>query len=216
MSLEKLLKPVKIADEEILRKFTKHAQDLESKGKSRYTECYIGAVVYIIGTHFWIGSLSKEYYSIPLTYLSGFMVFSDVLRTGEDERKKKNISSGEKVDYRYSSPFSMISKATSKYIRLPTMVAAAGFGVKGIYELATGVINQDLGLINDALRDISIGVGFYGISSSMYLKDADPNILKKDSIFTKAKNWAKEKYEELKPAHVPQPVPIQYLSNVNS
>ena len=214
MSLESLLKPVKAVDEELLRGYTKFFKFSEKIGISRYTHCYFGIAESIVGLYIGFHELREaigDITPISMTY-SMTILMPEISRTVEEHLRKRNIETEERVKYVYSSSFAAFSKLTSKYLRLPFFLSTVSFGVKSLFELYNGVFHQDSEAFSQSLTDLVIAGGFFGISSSMYLKDADPNILKKDPLLKRMYNWAKEKVSSYMPA--PRPVPVQAYSRL--
>jgi len=211
MNLESLLKPVKEVDEEILRKYSKFVKNQELKGESRYKSCCLGTALFSIGTMAFLCNdviNGVEIRAYIYGSCSTFIALLDTARTQTDLEKQINFES----EIRIFSPEIEFIKTISGYLRLPYFLSAIGFGIKSLVELYKGLIHQEPETLSQSLTDFVIATGFFGISSSMYLKDADPNILKKDPLLKRMYNWAKEKVSSYIP--VPQPVPVQAYSRL--
>lgn len=210
MSLESLLKPVKAVDEELLRKYTKFVKKRELKGKSRYSLCYLGIAASFIGGSTFALNIPEQpvLYGI-YTILYGCIIGSDIVRTKDYSEGGNNLETKVMV---MEDPDTILLKNISKYLRLPFFLSAVGFGIKSLVELYQGLVHQDSETLSQSLTGFVTATGFFGISSSMYLKDADPNVLKKNPLWKRAYNWAKEKVSSYLPSPSPEPVPVQAYS----
>ncbi|MDP7324003.1 MAG: hypothetical protein QF632_04555, partial [Candidatus Woesearchaeota archaeon] len=84
---------------------------------------------------------------------------------------------------------------------------------KGVYDIANGYINNEP-LPEDTYSNMSVGIGMVGLSSSMFLKDKNPGLLKKDPFWKRAYNWANEKIDSITSKQLPQTVPIPTYSRL--
>lgn len=106
----------------------------------------------------------KEEGVLPYVILSQLDVFGRVsdwvatLRYNENEKAKKNQS----LDL-------IFTKCTNitKYLRLPEILAGAGFMSKGVYEV---IANKNYA---EGLLDFQGGLQFFLLGASMYIKDSD-------------------------------------------
>src|SRR3989338_11121628 len=133
MTLDELLAPIKWTDEQILRQYTSFVKNYEAKGRSRYWLCVAADFVFLYAHH-GIGLMvpdAQEYWKVPkiIPNLDAFLIIApDFVRNLEEYYcQKKNYSTEELVQYRYKSGYAALSKFSSKYLRLPLMMASAGF-----------------------------------------------------------------------------------------
>ena len=76
--------------------------------------------------------------------------------------------------------------------------------IKGGINLADYLINQEPNSLNNVLDDLSLGYTFFGIASSMYVKESNPKMLDKAPAWKRAFNSAREKVAE----YFAKPIPV--------
>jgi hypothetical protein len=116
---------------------------------------------------------------------------------------KSNYISSECVKER--SP----EKLLVKLLRLPTFLYGSVSASTGIYNLMNGMVNRSINY-DDFTGYFIGGLGLLTVASSMYLKEADPKILKKQP--SKIKELVESLLNKIrapvpKPATVPEPLP---------
>ncbi len=100
-----------------------------------------------------------------------------------------------------------LAKEISKYLRFPLLAAAGGYTGKGIADVY-GAYKGEASL-SDAVHAFQFAAGLFSLSSSMYIKDADKDILKKDPVWREMYDEIKEYVSSLLPQPVPVPIPVR-------
>ncbi|MDP3734722.1 MAG: hypothetical protein Q8R37_05830 [Nanoarchaeota archaeon] len=201
MSLDDLLAPVKWADEQVLRQYTKLTQTWEKKGRSKYSLAHIlnGSSIVCFG-------FTNEFYSedIPnLFLLVGPWQGYDFARGLIESSFKKDVTDGpiakDTIDFIID-----IYKAFTVPTRFPALTAGITLLGKGIVELIDYIKNKNTASLSDSLFSLSLGYSFFGTASSIYIKDSNPKLLDKAPFWKNAIDYVKEKVMS-----APQPVPVQ-------
>lgn len=193
MSLEDLLKPVKnikeyswdIADEWLLRQYTKATQWWEKKGHDKYSLCtgiILGSCGYLALRNVADPRILIEpYKKMPIqenktVYALAFgywgLIFHDMMYTLDAKSNSRlggNISGETTV-----SKFQYASRKLQRIVRLPALI----FGGSGIYDFAVALKNN---FSSDTFAENSDAVIMGGLiialASSMYIKDTNPKLL---------------------------------------
>lgn len=199
MKLESLLKPIKWADEQVLRQYTKASQKLHlEKGRRKY---FVAEGLRFAGfMTFPLGSPGKgEFLGAAWVYQlpDGAHNLLGIEGGIEDEVVSDTIA---------VNPVNKLLNLYNSLIRLPTFAAGVGlvgkFGVDLVRSLSGDEpLNQGS---YDSLRE---GLSLLCWASSMYIKYSDPKVLEKATLREKAYNWIKSKIESLTPAPIPEPSP---------
>jgi hypothetical protein len=202
MKLEKLLKPIKYLDENvILRQYTKLGQKINiDEGKKKYW----------IGQGLWAGYMllsqfpNRELFGGIFNFSSYLaMAHNDVMYNtkGISGRFKEIGSSEEKVldtEKEFYDRYNSI-------IRLPTFLFGAGLIGKFGIDLINGIKNKTT-LEPTSWYCLIDGIGQLSLASSMYLKDTNPKLLNKVPLWKKALEYVKEKVDSFNP--IPQPISV--------
>lgn len=196
MSLDDLLAPVKWADEQVLRQYTKQVMEWEEKGRSRYSLAFI----------YGMSSLACLIIGEPHSYLLGSWQGSDMARNLFEPRVKKDSTDGSIVKHK-TGPILDVYTKIGEFTRLPAFVAGLTLMGKGGIEIIDYIRNKNAESLNEGLYSLCIGYCFFGTASSIYIKDSDPKLLDKAPFWKQAYDWAKEKL-----ASQPQPVPVHNYS----
>ncbi len=187
-----LPKPFSILDEEILREHSKITKKWEDKGFSRYSLSNLINVSSSI-----IKIMSGNPY--PISFFFGWNLAADNFTKpyGEDFNVQESSSRVER-----GNP---IIKKFDRVTRLPLILTGIGMAGYGLCEIVSGLYNNENQNISDGLTHISYGMPFIGAASCQYVKDADPKLLDKDSLFKRAYNGLKEKLSlpQIEPARAP-------------
>ena len=221
MSLELLLESLKtvkkytwdIPDQHVQRLYTKLGQKIPKK------QLYMGAIVahYIGATS--IAFFLTYYHFGPhpsITFPSLFLLTSpDHLlswRGLEGSLNSKVKGETKVVDFEQE-----FCENYNRTIRWPVFLASAGFLSKSAYDVIKYITNGEP-LTSETAWNFTTGLGLLILASSMYLKDQDTNLLKKEpsklkAFFEKLRGFyetAKEKAGDLLPSPnpIPQPVPV--------
>jgi len=208
MDLESKLKAVKkytwdIPDQYALRQYTKLTKKWEDKGRSRYSL----ANLFIIGTlpFCFVSGISK--YGFVGLYGWEFSSNNITKPYGSDENLR------ESVDVVQKNPF--ITRV-DRTLRLPLSLIGLGFLGKAAYEVVSNLITGDGSNLNEVVNDVNLALPFLGISSSMYIKDADPKLLDKQPFWKSGYNWLLIKADNYLSQPTPKPVPIQQFSTLEN
>ena len=211
---EQILKPFKYADEQALRAYTSFCKNWERKGESRYALSAIASLTSLFCMANGLHDICPESY-FPGMIIANLGHGSDLSRTYDEFIHKKDISDEVKVELPFEAygHYGFLGKLMSKYARFPLLLSALGFTGKAGVEAYNGLMNGNAEQWVRCLEDVNMAVASFGLSSSMYLKDVDPDVLKKEPFWKTAFNWAREKVKSLVPKPLPElnPVPIQNM-----
>lgn len=224
MSLEELLKPVKvlkehtfdIADEWILRQYTKATSWLEKKGHDKYSICTavaVGSAAYLMLRNVTDHKTSMEYIKenpiqenktlYAMTYTYWGLLLHDFVYTAECDfnRRIQYLDSAKIVD-----KFQYASQKIQRGIRLPLLI----WGASGFSDFAAA-LQQNFSWDSFAQRsDFLIGGGLMlALASSMYIKDTDPKLLQKELFWKRAYAAINDKITALAPNPAPSLEPVQ-------
>lgn len=214
MNLEKLLKPFKYPDEQILRYYSKLTKKWEDKGHSRYSLAHgfnLPPLSYILTAPFLetLETTTLDFYLGPiLGFFQGAVTGMDFSRNVLEPFMKKDTTNGT-ISHFY--PMSHFYEKTTNFSRLPFFLAGAGLMGKGAYEIFDYVKTGN-GSPNSAFSDLLAGYLLFGVSSSIYVKDSDPKLLDKEPFWKTAYNKIKGKIDSL----IPQPEPIPILLSLKN
>lgn len=200
-NIDSLLKPLKVLDEEISRPYARLTKKWEDKGHSRYSlsgacDIFSGLLIYQLIPNL---SYRKE---IPSQILGGSIGFS----AGDSlcGFYGLNLSGLEEKDRKYViNPIRHAINKFIKLIRMPELATGVGLAGKGAYDIYNYFHNGEPTL-NDGVNNLLFGASFISNASAWYIRQSDPKILDKKSVFKKAFEKAKEKMGEL----IPSPTPI--------
>lgn len=171
MSLESLLKPIRWADEQILRYYTKKAEAWEEQGRSKYSLAQICNVAAACANIFYVAVLGN-YAGLPLLGLQS----SEFARNIKESKYKQDQTAGAIT----ALPASLKTAQTiAAYARLPLFASGAALLIKGIIDMMTFAATKETGPLAGALENLSLGYAMLGTASSMYIKESDPKLLEK-------------------------------------
>lgn len=200
-TLDSLLKPFKVADEEILRQYTKITKKWEDKGHSRYS--LSGTLDAISLSSLYVSSIIKTF---------NFNLFES-MAIGVVMGMGPGCSLGSALTGDYSgideenriitNPALYFYNKIGKAIRMPELISGIGFAGKGAYDIYNYFSKGDSSL-NDGVSDLLFGVSLMSNASAWYIRNSDPKLLNKQSVFKTAYEKFKEKIGSL----IPQPMPI--------
>ncbi len=207
MNLEKLLKPLKYADEQILRYYSKLTKKWEDKGHSRYILAHAFNLTATGSFH--INDLfGKNIFNHPNW---GWFFGADLVLNIFEPFHKKNVTDGTITED--PNPVSRFYKKGLNLLRMPFFVMGTGLIGKGIYDVFDYVKTGNNDSLNSAFFDLSTGYSFFGLSSSIYIKDSDPKLLDKEPFWKTTYNKIKEGIDNLAPQPEPIPAPALSLKN---
>ena len=212
MSLDSLLKPVKFVDEQILRQYSKCTKRWEDKGRNIYhitaPTGYASKFLIIVGLDSIVPGLGI---AVEIPAYSGDFVLNTKGLFGLRKRKEMTPDT-----VTADNPIDMLCEKINRAVRLPTFLAATGFLGKAAYDLCNYMINNEPLDTNEFSTNLSVGMGFLGLASSIYLKDGNPKLLETELFWTKASNWVNEKVSSLAPQPTSGPVPDQAYSTLEN
>jgi len=209
MTLEDFLKPVKFVDEQVLRQYTKLAKRWEDKGRSRYELASFFSLS-SLATFAYVGHDKKIEGNlqdiIPFFYTPIFAAdfWVNVL---EPILKKETSLDGTNI---MSHPVLEIYKKVPNLVRLPSLIAGLSFMGKGTFELVDYFQSKNPESLNNGIESIVLGYSFTSLASSIYIKDYDPKLLDKKSVWEKVYDWGKEKISS------PEPIPVEEYSTIEN
>ncbi len=166
-------------DEQVLRQYSNIGQRLEDKGIKPE---YVG-----------LGATAFMGYSLTAAAIFEAFACLDKIRNGN------NVASGAIIQNLKTKIFT----SWGRTVRFPTFGLAVGLFATGMYNLISGLINKDNSSLAEAAPWLFYSLGTIGIPSSMYLRDRDPKLLDKQSIWKTVIGWAKNK---VAPQPLPEPV----------
>ncbi len=195
MTLDSLLKLAKFVDEQIHKQYEKLGNKLDNKSpKVRY---YAASGFSLLG-----------YFtpSLPMSIVpfAGIDMAVNIRACIYGLDSQEDISETRIKD---SSPLDFYLKL-NKIVRSPLFLTGIGFAGKGIYDFLNGFVNNEPIQV-ESYETLSQGLAMINVSSSMFLKDRNPRLLKKEPFWRKAYSWVKEKVDSLEPQPLPSPVPIK-------
>jgi hypothetical protein len=210
MSLDSLLEPVKWVDKQILREYSRLTQKAEGKGLNKYclaSSLNLGAKLFLIPAS--IISPINEYWVSNAIALGGSLentfeclIYNSAAARAEDMETISHIK----------DPFVTKMKTIYSAMRLPVLasgVSQIGMGAVNIYNyFAEG---DQIGLLN-GVQQILLGTGLLSWSSAMYVRDSNPKLLDKKSVYSGVKKWLSAQVKSLSPSPVPIPMPVQSCS----
>lgn len=209
MSLDTLLKPVQFVDEQILRGYSRIAKKWEDKGRNIYTLSSIfgmpGELLFLFSTDNIFGKTVEQ-----VAYWGAYAWDIPYNFKGITVGIKDSVSDDVAAD-----PFIEVTKKINRTTRLPTLISGVGFAGKAFYDISRYYFTGEP-LDNATGNALMLGLGLLGIASSQYLKDRNPKLLEKDSVWKTIYNWTREKINSLVPEPIPQPVPVQAYSTLDS
>ncbi len=196
--------PLKIIDDEILRQFSKITKKWEDGGDSKY-KLGLGIILVSSPAIFVNNIMSPVCYWIYGSELAQNIngIFLGQHRTGIKEQNGKQI---------ISERYIYFAENVNKIFRTPLFLGGSVLFVKGLINLYNGYFNNDSVLLSSGFDDLILGSNLLGTSSSNYIRNSDPKVLDKKSVFEKFG----EKLKELLPQPEFQPVPIKNLETILS
>lgn len=212
MSLEKLLKPVKRTDQEILRYYSKIAKKWEDKGRNIY---HLTSMIGLPSKVLIILGVDQFYKSMGFAIELSLYNWDWTLNLSQLINPKKEIYK----DGAYVSPSPLLElcKKINRTVRLPTIIASAGLIGKSAYDVAKYFITGEP-TDSTTISSFMLGMGLFQVASSQYLKDRNPKLLEKSPAWKTAHNWIKEKAKSLVPSPqpIPQPVSINNYKTIDN
>lgn len=216
MSLENLLKPFKAVDHLILKQYTKIVAHAESKEVSRYQlalASHITAAAAIItagvsATYIELQISSPQTYpkvAVPTIGLVGIVTGAFISTDIPDTIKGIQGKYHEHSNVKAFDQLCYNAQKRGRAIRLPFVVLSSLF-FNEAYHLARDIS------VTQAIPIAAMATFYLALASSPYIKDHDPKILDKESIFKKPYHWMTQQGKNIKdvviPPPQPKPVPI--------
>ncbi|MEK6861762.1 MAG: hypothetical protein AABY07_07365 [Nanoarchaeota archaeon] len=209
-SLESLLRPLSWLDKQVLRQYTKIGRKIPERALYKLT----------LGLYFFsaIGnsSLGRNYLGLspPLSgFLVGFFTSSDLWLNIDGLMGR--LSSVQDDEERVAdNPSQESNKRDNRSIRLPVFLAGAGFAGKIAYDIFSYLKNKEPINLSETAKAGMHSLGLLMLASSMYLKDQDPKLLKKDPFWKRAYNAIRERMRSLIPEPIPELIPVRAYSKL--
>ena len=194
--LESILKPMKFLDRKLQKQYTQMGQKIP--------EQHLYKITTTLGL---LGIPASIFLPPPGHMICGFIVGTNIALDLEGlEGKLPTYISGES---QVLNPMYESAMKITKMVRLPLFLMGIGFFGNVAYHGLNVLFNGELAGSGEPI-DLISGIGFLSMSSSMYLKDQDPKLFKKQPSYVKAffqKIYQKAK--ELIPSPNPSPEPVQ-------
>ncbi len=209
MSLEKLLKPAKWLDEQVLRQYTKVAKKLKlDKGNRRYLAA---CPVWLSGLLLCALAEDKLFgTTIPLRLGINIFDFGHNFEGATDQIDNETQNPQLSID-----PKTFIYKKLNSSTRLPVFTAGLGFTGTFLVDLYQKLKHGEP-IDPKSYDQLQYGLGLIALASSMYIKETDPKLLQKDSAWKTAYNRVKEKVDSLAPQPIPQPTYSTTYATIDS
>ncbi len=199
MSLESLLGFTKGLDEQILRQYSKITQRWEQAERSIYKLTFpIGFASLFLLTPGLVPDTSglDTHYIMPM-YISDLSL--NMVGLGLRERIEREVSDLTIAD----NPLELAYKRVNQVVRLPTFLGALTVLGKTAFDTVGYLLNYEPWNTSEVLTNLSIGMGLFGFATSIYLKDADPNLLAKKSFWKSIYETISNKILDLTPGPIP-------------
>jgi hypothetical protein len=195
MTLQSLLKPIKFVDEQIERQYAKIRKGIFNKGINLYgittpmNLMFIPTPAVITGL---AGGL-----------IGGLYGGCDFARNIEGlfSNKQDEIADG---TIAIKKDTHIMGKVTNS-LRLPVFLIGASLTATGICQLVNSYVLSKEPDSGEGIQNLMSGIGWLSQASSIYLKNSDPKLLDKESIWARTNRWAKSKIKSLSPRPFPQP-----------
>jgi hypothetical protein len=230
MGLEDLLAPLKtvkkytldVADEWILKQYTKVTNRWELSGRSKYElAAKIDGPGFLIPmaygfidmirtsgapvpapephTHTSLEHLTV-YGIIAFALASNVLIMQNFLHTRYNLYKNRSDVGTDLAE----DPYNYVQRGIHRAVRLPLFMGFSALTGYGVVQNATqgdleGVTATTMGLLM-----------YFSTASSMYIKDSNPKLLQKVPAWKRALNWVKEKAQDYLPQPEPLPAPVSY------
>lgn len=194
MSLDTLLRPFRWVDEQILRQYTKLAQCLEAKGKSKYASAALLGTGNVLALA--VGGYVQQAFGMsdlptlveePVLWsiVNGYwaLQLTDVMHSidckFEDDYK---APSAELVmtAYRY------VMQKIQRGVRLPIFASGLMAGYSFITSAYHAGFTENM---KGTVAAFACSAILTFLASSMYLKDSNPALLQKESLFARISQW---------------------------
>ena len=212
MPLEDLLGPLKYVDEAILKQYAKISRYWEEKRESRYSLALGCDILFIAGVMLARKMVSSAVPAehVPNIYAQITSLAMIAIQGNNFCHTLSNLMNPPDYGLDVEDKHNYVTTKINRLTRLPMFIGLTGLSIYA------GITYE-----GSNWRDyVFCGVGaisFLSIASSMYIKDADSEILDKEPSLVKAFSWLKEKYhgakekvEKYLPRPASQPVPVQY------
>jgi len=209
MGLESKLKTVKkytwdIPDQYALRQYTKLTKNWEDKGRSRYSLAHFFNLSSMLGT---FTSIDFGVILGSWRFIEGYVQGTDLLRNVQEHINKRNISEDGTIAEPPGALY--LFKKAADVIRMPSL----GFGLyymgKGAFELIDYLNSSNPESLSNGIGNLAWGYSYFGIASSMYVKETNPKLLDKQPFWKSGYDWLLIKADDYLSRPVPKPVPIQ-------
>lgn len=211
--------PVKVADDFVLRQYTKAVTGYERKGRSRYPLAFATIPLSFFSINMgYIGlcadpltrTIPDQYHPPFVALTLGGSLAVDFCRTADEWLKEKYFGYGD-VQALEITPghfdIANLAKKISPYIRFSLFATAAAYAGKSVFDIY-GAYKGEASL-SDAGHTFQLALGILSLSSSIYIKDANKDILKKDPVWKEIYHGIKEYVSSLLPQPIPVPMPVR-------
>ncbi len=192
MSLEDLLKPAKWVDREVHARYMEIGQKIPEKNLYKVTTAlqFIGLIPAILYT--------PNAFKLPLALLFAFDMSKNLFSLENTNTLKYAIEPVPNEE-----PFPVEKRVMSyekikKIARLPLVLIGTAALIKAGADITYSILNQQPIDTSDYFQ-IAGGLGYICLASSIYLKDKDEDLLKREPKLKKIKAFFVNIYEGIKP-----------------
>jgi len=174
-----ILQPLRYVDETIHRPYEKIGAKLDKLGaKKRYQ---IATLLNIAGAP---ATIIAPPPSLIFTVYDGYANFH-ACRNGLSQ---DNLSETKTKD-----PYLVdIVLGFNRFVRTPFFTVGATFAGAAVYDIAASLYNREPVHPKSALL-LMEGIGIIYVASSMFLKDKNPKLLERSSLWSQISSWVKDK-----------------------
>ena len=203
-----LVAPVKYVDGKIHRAYQKLTKKWEEKGYSKYILAHAFNLSTIPTGIYLESNFNRTDSEWNLLFALGSLMGLEFARNTVEPMIKKDITEDKTITI---DPFLYILKKADM-IRLPLFALGLGFIAKGGINLINYIQNQNPDSLNNTLYELSLGYSLFGNASSMYVKNSNPKLLEKQSMYKDALDLAKR----LLPKPIPGLVTVETYSSLEN
>ena len=210
ISPESLLKPVSWLDKQVLRQYTKIGRKMPERRLYKLTtglnllagigNCTL-SLHYLSQNPLLSGALSAIFMAPDISLNTDGLLGR--LSSVQDDENEVAVDRVQKFFKRYN-----------RGVRLPVFLAGAGLAGKVAYDVFNYFKNKEPINLSETAKAGSHSLGLLMLASSMYLKDQDPKLLKKDPFWKRAYNAIRERIRSLVPEPIPEPIPVRAYSRL--
>jgi len=190
---------LKLVDDEILRLTSKLTKKWEGTGHSKYS---LG--LFVSGSSVIFNSLSTNILiGYPLAYFNGYECGQNF--NGLIYGKHNSGLSEENGEQVIDNNYFYTQENFVKSIRSSSFLLGSGLILKGAFDLYQGISQDGPYSLDQTNEELSLGCSLITCSLSNYIRNSDPKLIDKDSLFVKFQS----KLNTFLPSKTLSPKPIE-------